>query len=232
MSGNNRGTAVLRTGYAFNRAFPLLTKKQSETSFELRKFRKSDETALASVINETWGLKASHKNEELALRFGYAYLYYSLAHSSFRAVAEYNGFASGLVCAGRRKERLPNIFYLAKALSYALPLFFCREFRSQLAAWKKFFRLTAAHEEKVPKEYKGRLYLLLTNPSCRGIGMGKKLLSSAEEYFVVNGMEEFFLHTDTECNFGFYDSLGYKKLQSTSAGTLANPWEIYLYANC
>ncbi|MBP5439150.1 MAG: GNAT family N-acetyltransferase [Treponema sp.] len=231
MSGNNRGTAVLKTGYAFNRAFPLLTRKKTETNFELRNFKKSDETALAAVINETWGLKSSPKNAELALRFGYAYLYYNLAYSSFRVVAEYNGFASGIVCAGRRSEKLPNLGYLAKAISYALPLFFCREFRSQLAAWKKFFKVTAANEANMAKEYKGRLYLLLTNPSCRGIGMGKKMLSSAEEYFILNGMDRFYLHTDTECNFRFYDSVGYKKVFGSVVGSGPNPWEIYLYAN-
>ena len=231
MSGNNRGTAVLKTGYAFNRAFPLLSKKQVETNFELRSFKKSDETALAAVINETWGLKSSPKNAELALRFGYAYLYYNLAFSSFRVVAEFNGCAAGIVCAGRRGEKFPSITYLAKAFSYALPLFFCRELRSQINAWKKFFNVTKEHESIMPKEYKGRLYLLLTNPSCRGIGMGKKLLSSAEEYFLLNGMSRFFLHTDTECNFRFYDSMDYKKVKGSVVGTSSNPWEIYLYAN-
>ena len=193
--------------------FPLLAKRQVESTFELRSFRKADQVALATVINENWGLKSSQKNAELAQRFGYAYLYYNLACSSFRGVAEYNGYAAGIVCAGSRKQKLPNLAYLLKAMTYALPLLFCREFKEQIATWKKIFSFARSQEKKLPREYKGKLYLLLTNSSCRGMGMGKKLLSSAEDYFILNGMKETFLCTDG--NLSFYEAHGYKKVQDT-----------------
>ena len=40
------------------------------------------------------------------------------------------------------------------------------------------------------------------------MGLGKKLFAKAKEYMKSDGMNDFYLFTDTTCNFGFYEHNG------------------------
>lgn len=228
MSGNIRGAEALKAGYAYK---SLITRRQAERTFELCFFTKSDESVIASEINDLWGFECSEKNKELSRGFGYAYLYYNLAFSKFRVTAVVDGCPAGVVCAGKHKVKVPNLLYLAKALKYFLPLLFCKEFTPQIKAWKTFYKEVKSMENSLQREYNGELYLLVTSKRQRGMGLGKKLLSSAKEYFCANGMSSFLLHTDTECNYKFYESQGLSRVCSRCVKEGQNPWEIYLYAN-
>ena len=44
--------------------------------------------------------------------------------------------------------------------------------------------------------------------SCRGKGIGKKLFQSAMNYINDEKLKEFYLFTDTSCNYGFYEHQG------------------------
>ena len=55
------------------------------------------------------------------------------------------------------------------------------------------------------KTYPAELALFAVRSSCQGKGIGKKLFHSALAYLKQQGLDEFYLFTDTSCNYGFYE---------------------------
>ena len=211
-----------------------LKKVQSSSRLELRPFCKSDARILATIINETWGFSSSAKNQWVAELFGYAYLYYNIAKSSSVIVATLNGVPAGCLCIADLRQKNTNIFYLLKAFFKILPILFCRELKSQVEGWKKFFKETKNQEKDLTHPYDAEIKLLITGKDFRGKGLGRKLLTTACQYFDKNNISSFFLHTDTECSYKFYEAMGLtclsrKIVDGSASDKFGNPWEIFIY---
>ena len=61
------------------------------------------------------------------------------------------------------------------------------------------------------KTYSAELVLFAVNPTYQGKGIGKKLFQSALDYMTRQRLDEFYLFTDTSCNYGFYEHQGMKR---------------------
>lgn len=61
------------------------------------------------------------------------------------------------------------------------------------------------------KSYSAELALFAVSSVCRGKGIGKMLYQSAKEYMEQEGVDSFYLFTDTSCNYGFYEHQGMKR---------------------
>ena len=61
------------------------------------------------------------------------------------------------------------------------------------------------------KTYPAELALFAVSSSCRGKGIGKMLFQSALNYMKQEKLKEFYLFTDTSCNYGFYEHQGMKR---------------------
>lgn len=82
-------------------------------------------------------------------------------------------------------------------------------------------------------EFDAELVLFVTAPAARGLGIGKELLARFNQFLVQNGARRPFLLTDTLCNYGFYDHLGFRRLAETE-GLLGiepdgKPMHFFLY---
>ncbi len=53
------------------------------------------------------------------------------------------------------------------------------------------------------------LHLFFTAENARGLGIGKKLYSNFENYCKEKNSSKIVLITDTDCNYGFYDHIGF-----------------------
>lgn len=58
------------------------------------------------------------------------------------------------------------------------------------------------------KDYKGELAFFAISEKCRGKGLGRKLFQTVVEYMKTKNISEFYLFTDTSCNYLFYEHLG------------------------
>ena len=58
------------------------------------------------------------------------------------------------------------------------------------------------------KSYPAELALFAVSAEFRGKGIGKKLFQSALDYINRQKLNEFYLFTDTSCNYGFYEHQG------------------------
>ena len=55
--------------------------------------------------------------------------------------------------------------------------------------------------------------LFAVDAACRGKGVGKMLFQSALAYMKEQDLDEFYLFTDTSCNYGFYEHQGMTRQQ-------------------
>ena len=58
------------------------------------------------------------------------------------------------------------------------------------------------------KEYKGEVVFFAISEKCRGKGLGRKLFQTVTDYMKSQHISEFYLFTDTSCNYPFYEHLG------------------------
>ena len=87
-----------------------------------------------------------------------------------------------------------------------------------------------AHREG---QFDGELVLFATARQVRGKGIGKKLLFEFNNFLRESGAKFIYLMSDSFCNYGFYDHLGYRRIATqkgiTGAEQDGRPSEFYLY---
>lgn len=59
--------------------------------------------------------------------------------------------------------------------------------------------------------YEGCLNLFVVSEKARGMKVGKKLLAELLSYFKEKEVNKFYLFTDTNCNYAFYDHNGFER---------------------
>ena len=58
------------------------------------------------------------------------------------------------------------------------------------------------------KDYKGELSFFAVSETCRGKGLGRKLSETLVDDMRSQNIPDFYLFTDTSCNYPFYEHLG------------------------
>lgn len=61
------------------------------------------------------------------------------------------------------------------------------------------------------KKYEGELAFFAIDEKCRGKGLGNQLFGTVVEYMKSQNISEFYLFTDTSCNYPFYEHMGLKR---------------------
>ncbi len=72
----------------------------------------------------------------------------------------------------------------------------------------------------------------LVSKESRGLGVGKALISQTFDYMKDFNVESLYLYTDTRCNYGFYDSQNFKRLNEKKVyfDSLNDSLDIFLYS--
>ena len=74
------------------------------------------------------------------------------------------------------------------------------------------------------------LALLIVSGDCKGMGLGRRMIGEAERIVTANGMKGLFFYTDTDCNFGFYDHIGAKRIAYSDIECMGEPLRVFVYA--
>ena len=80
------------------------------------------------------------------------------------------------------------------------------------------------------RQFDGEVTLFAVEPSLQGKGIGTALFEKAQAYFA---HKNFFLYTDTGCNYSFYDTHGMHcvaKQKNQNPYQKNKPFYIFLYA--
>jgi Acetyltransferases len=206
-------------------------KNKSELYF--RALEKKDVARIQAIICETWRFDEYSADAKTVSRISACYLYSCLLRHAFNLVATHNGETIGLVvCTDRRKNPRARFLYLLRMFLAYFPLTLKREGR--LAA--KEIRAIQDEDKKLrgklPHPFDAEISLFIVSKKYRGLGIGKMLFQEALGFFYDMNIMSYCAFTDTDCNFGFYDAQGLKKVAERRLsfdGCPAKDFRVFLY---
>lgn len=176
----------------------------------LRSYQKQDFLPLKHIIRETWHYDqmCSPKTADKLAR---VFLTSCLTNYTFSQVAVCQGEVVGIILVKNiQKHKCPPDARLRQIRSL-LSLYLSREGRKMM----KIFGSVNGIDQQLLKEnhrsYPAELALFAVSPVCRGKGIGKQLFQAAMNYMKQENLNEFYLFTDTSCNYGFYEHQGMKR---------------------
>lgn len=183
----------------------------------LREFKKEDTTAIEKMIEEAWHyheLCSSRTAHQLAKVF----LISCLCNQTYTQVAISNGTPIGVIMAKDIKSHSCPIRYRLKQVISILTLFLSKEGRSVSKVFSSVSHIDQDLLRKSNISYQGELAFFVVSASTRGKGVGNALFHSALQYMESQHIKDFFLYTDTSCNYGFYEHQGMNRrcTQNTS----------------
>ena len=110
----------------------------------------------------------------------------------------------------RREKRCPFRLRLRMLLSVA-SLFLSKEGRMVTRFFSGVEEIDQQLLQDTQTEYQGEIAFFAVNSRYRGIGLGKKLFDAARDYMRNRRISNFFLFTDTTCNYPFYERRGMER---------------------
>lgn len=177
-----------------------------------RKINKNDYEEIKNLILNTWEISEDFSNEEALDLYMNAFLFDYLAWSNYQvAVTKDNRIVGFLLGRSDRKSCMKQwIKYMPRSLFSKMRLFFYPSGKNGL----RILRITNRVNRKLimhhAKDYQGELCLFAVDPDEKGSGYGTGLLLEFHDFLKRTKAKNYFLYTDTDCNFGFYERQGYQ----------------------
>ena len=173
----------------------------------IREYRKTDDSALADVIREAWQYDR-FCSPRTAAGLAKVYLTSCLINQTFIRVAEVDGQPAGVIMGKDIARHQCPLSLRLKWLRSIVELSLSKEART---VSRVFTRVQEIDDELLAasgKNYQGELAFFAVGADCRGKGIGKLLFEAVVEEMRSCGIPEFFLFTDTSCNYPFYEHMG------------------------
>lgn len=196
-----------------------------------RPIQKSDYPVLADLISDTWGYK-KFSSPRTAFRMGMLYLRGCLADQTYSCVAEKRGTPVGLILGRGKKPGIKTLHHRLAQLPWILALLLSREGRSIARMFGGFSDIDSNLLIDSGKQFDGELTLFVIRSDQRGAGIGNKLFGNFMNYLKSQCVKNFYLFTDTTCNYGFYEHKGLSRIGEKSVKVPIQPdkeMQFFLY---
>lgn len=183
-----------------------------ENNVKLRELKKQDLPALEDVIRKTWDYD-KFATPKTARKLAKVYLATCLTNQTYTRVAEVNGVPAGLILGKDIEKHHCPLKYRLRQIFAVCGLLISKEGRGILNFYKGVDDIDSQLLKQCHKDYKGEIALFALSPEYRGLGIGKMLFHCLLAYMKSQSINEFYLYTDTSCNFGFYEHQGMVRQQ-------------------
>lgn len=173
----------------------------------LREFQKSDRTALEEVVREAWHYD-KFCSPKTAKKMSHVYLNNCLTNQTFTQVALIDGVPVGIIMGKNIEKHKCPLSFRMRLIASIISLYISKEGRQISKIFECVNGIDKELLSRCGKEYKGELAFFAISEKCRGKGLGKQMFQKAVEYMRSQNIPEFYLFTDTSCNYPFYEHLG------------------------
>jgi len=171
-----------------------------------RPLRGADREALADIVCRTWEFGRC-EGLQTARRLSRSYLAECLSGKTYALVAETAGHPCGVIVGRTIPVRVTVRERFRYRWSRAL-LQMTAEGRAALDYLEAFDRADRELLVASPNCYQAELSLFIVDAAERGRRIGGRLYEGFTAYMSAAGLSRFFLFTDTDCSFAFYDRHG------------------------
>lgn len=175
-----------------------------------REYKDQDEKKIEEIIIKTWNYN-KFCDDRVARLLSEVFLFSCLSNQTYTQIAELNGEILGVIMAKDVKNHKPSFKYRFKLIRSLSSIKLSKKGREALDIFQKVREIDDRLLENSGKLYSGELAFFAMDSEYRGMGIGKSLFEKAKKYMESSRIDNFFLFTDTSCNFGFYDHLGMQK---------------------
>lgn len=173
----------------------------------LREYEKEDFKALENIIRETWHYD-DFSSPETACKLARVFLSSCLTRYTFSCVALHNGKPVGIILANNKAKHKCPLGLKFQQIKHVTSLLLSKEGRKVSKIFESVNGIDKELLQECGKEYPAELALFAIDSSCRGRGIGKMLFEKVIDYMKKEKLQEFYLFTDTSCNYGFYEHKG------------------------
>ena len=162
---------------------------------------------LENIIRETWNYD-KFCSPKTASKLAKVFLSSCLTNYTFSRVAVLDERIVGIILVNNKAKHKCPLSYKLKQIKSIVSLYACKEGRKASKIFGNVYGIDQQLLNENHKSYPAELALFAVDSSCRGKGIGKKLFQSALDYIQQQELNEFYLFTDTSCNYGFYEHQG------------------------
>lgn len=186
-----------------------------EREIIFREFKKKDSKMIEEIIIEAWNYndlcssKTAHKMAKV-------FLSSCLTNQTYTRVALLDNQPIGVIMAKDSKSHKCPLKYKMKQAFAIISLYLSKEGRSTSQIFSNVNEIDRELLEKCKKEYEGELAFFAISSKARGKGIGKKMFNDMLEYMKSQSINNFYLFTDTSCNYGFYEHQGMNRCAEQS----------------
>lgn len=191
----------------------------------IRRLRRADYPALVELIRRTWyadqtdGDTGGHEPADRARRHSVAWrlaaidAHDCLARATHAAVVERNGRIIGVILGSvpAKVTRMQILRHRWQQASLALPMLANRAGRNGLREQLAILHADRALIQTTGNDYQAEIVLFLVSPEAKGQGVGGRLFAHMLDRFHALGIRQYFLFTDTTCDYGFYEHKGLQR---------------------
>lgn len=205
-----------------------------KANITFRAYEKQDAPYLENIIRKTWNYDL-FSSPKVAKQMAKLYLASCLANQTYTKVALIDDTPVGIIMAKNIKSHKNKLTYVWSQLVAGAQVFRSKEGRKTANLFAGINDVDEKLLEERHKNYEGELAFFAVSEECRGTGIGKKLYHMVVDYFIQEGIQEFYLYTDSSCNYGFYEHQGMvrcgEKIYEVPL-KVKNEMKFYLYEGC
>ncbi len=180
-----------------------------------RDIMKSDYETIKELIGEAFGFSDFIKDKQLLDIVLSGYLQDCILDTSFSKVAIKDEKVIGFILGSAKndKNRVSNINEPLTFDNNSIESIMSTEENQIL--FKEFSKITDAYKDLIKDKedmFQGCIQLFVVSKESRGLGVGKTLVKYLSDYMKSMDVDSLYLFTDSRCNYGFYDSQNFNKL--------------------
>ncbi|MGL4337021.1 MAG: GNAT family N-acetyltransferase [Turicibacter sp.] len=183
---------------------------------------KEDYERVKQLISEAFGFHEFITDKKLLNSILNIYLQTCILDSSFSKVAQKGDQVIGVILGDAKndKHRLKKFHNTLSMIGSGFTVMTSSKENKKII--KGFSKVDQTYQEIIEgkkDDFQGCIQLFIVSTESRGLGVGKTLISHLSTYMKSMQVKSIYLYTDDRCNYGFYDSQNFERL---------NEKEIYL----
>ncbi|MDZ5254043.1 GNAT family N-acetyltransferase [Clostridium sp. LIBA-8841] len=200
-----------------------------------RDIKKEDLKEIEELIRDAFGFNNFIHNKELLDMITTLYLEETIAESSFIKVASKDDKVLGVILCNATKDSTNYNHLFIHLNQENFPTTLPIKNDKDKNETNEFLKIKDAYYELLKgKEslFDSSINLFIVSKEARGLGIGKTLLSYSLKYMNSVGTSSLYLFTDTRCNYGFYESQGFNRLEEKNVyiKTMESNIKTFLYS--